>query len=203
MTTNSGLARVDKEFGKDADSCICLHSGLAVNPLDLQVDDIIPEDIAHNLSNQCRFSGSTRVHYSVAEHCVRVTRWVKEKGGSWEDEQWALLHDAAEAYLQDVARPLKNDPYFGKAYRGAEDRAMKVICERFGLPPKIPAIVSDGDVALFAAERRDLMPYNKIWKMWKAPNSLDVPSAEVKPWTPLKAKNEFLSHFHRLFGPDS
>jgi hypothetical protein len=192
---------VDKKlFGKEADSCIVTSTGRLVNPLELKEEDVEPEDIAHALSNQCRFSGHTTQFYSVAEHSVRVAKWVKDRGGSVEDERCALLHDASEAYLVDIPRPLKMDAYFGRTYRGAEERAMKVICRRFGVAPGAPPIVNDGDIAVFTAERRDIMPWHEIWRLWSPPAELDVPSAEIKPWTPAKAKKEWLRRFHLLFG---
>lgn len=202
---DSGIARVNKkEWGKDAGSFVVMApSGRAVNPLDLQVEDILFEDIALSLSNECRFGGKTDPFYSVAEHSVRVARWVKEKGGSPEDEQWALIHDAAEAYLRDMARPLKADPYFGRAHRGAEAKAMSVICERLGIEKKQPAIVGDGDVALFTAERRDLMPRSELWDLWSVPIELDVPQEKICPWTGPRARKEWLRQFIRLFGPGS
>lgn len=212
MPTASGPAKVTKEFGAKAGSLIVMgFSGKAVDPLNLAQEDIVVEDIAFHLANQCRFSGGTGkqngvgrvpVHYSVAEHSVRVTRWVKERGGSTEDQQWATIHDASEAFLSDLARPVKQDPDFAK-FRRAERHLEKVLCERFGLDDTMPAIVKDGDVAVFAAERRDLMPDCWLWDLWSAPPNLDVPQEEIKPWTAQLSFKNYLKLFHRLFGRDA
>src|SRR5574341_694227 len=84
-------------------SYIHTHSGRWVNPLDLQPEDVCIEDICHALSNQCRWSGHTREFYSVGQHCVLASRIVA-KPFKFD----ALLHDGAEGYLQDMAKPLKN-----------------------------------------------------------------------------------------------
>lgn len=183
----------------DSSSHIVTAYGRVVDPLALRVEDIAVEDLAHHLGNQCRFSGAVRKFYSVAEHSVRVTKWVRAHGGSIEECRWALMHDAPEAYLQDMPKPLKENQYFGKAYRGAEARAMAVICERFGLPTTQPEIVHEGDKALFMAERRDLMPKSPQWLLWKIPEHIEVPEHEVRPWGPAKATRKWLELFVALF----
>lgn len=107
-------------------SFIRTFSGKLVDPINLTPDDICIEDIAHALSNQCRFSGHVRRFYSVAEHSVRVMKKCKI------DPLSALLHDASEAYLVDVPRPLKHHPKFG-FYLQVETHATNVIAERFAL----------------------------------------------------------------------
>lgn len=136
------------------------YSGLVMYPLDPRVDEICIEDIAHALSNLCRFTGHTKQFYSVAEHSVRV---------SWEcdpaDALWGLLHDASEAYLADMSRPMKRSPGFGPIYAEAEARLMRVICLKFGLPPECPESVHVADNRLLMSEKRDLMHgCNKPWE---------------------------------------
>jgi hypothetical protein len=97
------------------------HSGLMVDPLHLSIQDIRLEDIAHALSHLCRFTGHTSRFYSVAEHSVWCSRMVHPKFAAH-----ALLHDASEAYLQDIPSPLKHLPEFA-FYRAAETRAQKTI----------------------------------------------------------------------------
>lgn len=171
-------------------------SGVYVNPLDLRAEQIFIEDVAHALAHQCRFVGHTNKFYSVAEHSVRAVRWNRKRGASNTELRWTLLHDASEAYLVDLARPMKIDPYFGKAYRGAEGRAMDVICERFGLERREPACVKEADLAMLAAERRDLMPAGGEWTIL---DGIDVPTERISPWSPRRAKRLFLQEYARLF----
>src|ERR1700693_5499467 len=104
------------------------------NPADIRI-----EDIAHALSNQCRFGGHAREFYSVTEHCVRVSQHCRP-----EDALWGLLHDASEAYLSDVPAPLKVLPAF-KAYRAAERSLQWTIAARFEGAPEQPASITEAD----------------------------------------------------------
>lgn len=169
---------------------ILTASGRYVDPLDLRPHDVCIDDVAHALSNQCRFTGHTRVFYSVAEHCCRVTAAVIAAGHPVETALWALLHDAPEAYLVDLPRPLKHDEEIGAPFRRVEARVMDVVVEAFGLVPFEPAAVKHYDLTLLATERRDLMPATGDWLI------LDQypPLAEtIVPLLPEQARAEFLS----------
>ena len=86
------------------------------------IDDVAIEDIAHGLAYQCRFNGQTREFYSVAQHSVMVMNLVSE-----EHRLAALLHDAAEAYLGDMVKPLKN---LFPAFSEIESKVMAIIGQR-------------------------------------------------------------------------
>lgn len=178
-----------------------MASGKVVDPLNLQTGDVLLHDIAHHLGNSCRFSGGTDPFYSVAEHSVRVTRWVRQQSGSIEDQRWALVHDASEAYLVDLPKPLKADPAFGRAFRRVEASIERVVAEKFSLTGTIPSIVHDGDKCLYAAEVRDLMPPSPQWDEWEIPAELQakVPIHEIKPWGAAKGRRKFLLEFEKLF----
>src|ERR1039457_118422 len=87
------------------DGFIGTFSGLRFWPLDPNPEKILIDDIAHALAHQCRFGGHASRFYSVAEHSVHVSRLCPP-----EDALWGLLHDASEAYLVDLPRPLKQLP---------------------------------------------------------------------------------------------
>jgi hypothetical protein len=169
-------------------------TGRRFRPLDPVVEDIDIRDIAHALSHQCRFSGHTIAHYSVAEHSVRVRELLERRGASRVVQLWGLLHDASEAYLVDIPSPLKCTPVFD-AYREAEARLMLAICQRFELSQIEPPEVKKADGELVATEARDLMAYRP--EHWIGLKEAPLPGV-IKPWTSASARNEFLAAFEEL-----
>jgi hypothetical protein len=131
-----------------------VFTGKAVYPLDLRPEDIDPLDIAHSLALQCRFNGHCKRFYSVAEHCLRVLRYVRGTtlGPLELEHKWALMHDAAEAYMTDIPRPIKRSI---SGWKGIEEDIERVISERFGIPLPIPDVVKHADGVLLATEARD------------------------------------------------
>lgn len=103
------------------------YTGARFYPLEPDAGLIRIEDIAHSLSMQCRYTGHTSRFYSVAEHSLILA---KEFHTGWHYRLVALLHDAAEAYLSDIPRPLKRLPEFA-FYREAEDRLQEMIFDKF------------------------------------------------------------------------
>jgi 5'-deoxynucleotidase YfbR-like HD superfamily hydrolase len=168
-------------------------SGVRFRPLAPLSADVKLQDIAHALSHQCRFSGHTRDFYSVAEHSVRVS-WLLERWGHTKQTQlWGLMHDASEAYLQDVASPLKRQALF-EPYRAAERELMRVICHAFELPSKQPAAVTEADLVLLATEARDLMKC--VPEHWAGLMAQTAPLTEkIVPWAPREARRKFFSRF--------
>lgn len=163
------------------------YTGKRVDPLDLQPEDIDIRDIAHSLSQQCRFGGHTRHHYSVAQHSVLVSRYCLP-----EDALWGLLHDASEAYVVDLPRPVKHADELA-AYREIERRAMGVICDRFGLPRETPWSVKQTDDILCATEQRDLMGYTST-------RDVQPLSQYIYPHQSTTAEMMFLDRFDVLGG---
>ena len=152
-------------------------------PLDPRPEEIDIEDIAHSLAHQCRFAGHCRFFYSVAQHSVLVSKVVPP-----EHAAWGLLHDAAEAYLVDLPRPIKRYSEMGDLYREIEGRLMRVICERFGLSAKEPLSVKFADDVLLMTEKRDVMPPSP--EPWR--ETAEPMEQIIRPWTPNRAKIEFL-----------
>jgi uncharacterized protein len=112
---------------------IRLHSGALFDFLNPEASKFTIEDIAHGLSNICRYAGQCSRFYSVAEHSVYVSETAKGF------EYPALMHDAAEAFLGDVSGPLKRlVPEFKKI----EIEIERVIFSRFGLEWPPPAEVT-------------------------------------------------------------
>jgi hypothetical protein len=164
-------------------------TGRAVYPLAPKHADFCVEDIAHALSNICRFGGHCREFYSVAEHSVLVSQ-ICDK----EDALWGLLHDASEAYLGDIVRPLKYQPEM-QAYRELEIETQHVICEVFGLHPNQPPSVTRADNVALATEGRDLMSLGAL-----GTNLIEdpLPNFKVYPLTPRQARQLFLDRYREL-----
>lgn len=165
------------------------YTGKQFFPLEPRHEDIEIVDIAHALSNLCRYGGHTNWFYSVAQHCVLVSENLP-----FEYALHGLLHDASEAYLIDVPRPIKHSDGM-KAYRECEANLERVIFERFGLDPSMPEIVKVMDNRLLRTEQRDLMkPPPAAWQ------DLGVGALETRiiPLLPDGAKREYLRTFHKL-----
>ncbi len=161
-------------------------------PVDPRPEDIDILDIAHALSHLCRFAGHVTRFYSVAEHCVRVSRL-----GSPHDRMLALaglLHDATEAYVVDVPRPLKR---FLPGYAEIEARVARCVEARFDLETGIldHAMVKGWDETLLATEARDLMGGESAgkWRLWARP----LPE-RIEPLTSEQAREAFLARFNEL-----
>lgn len=171
-------------------------TGKAFYPLDPRPDEIDAEDIAHALSMICRYGGQSRYFYSVAEHSVHVSEWVESVAGPY-DALWALLHDAPEAYIGDMVRPIKRLPQM-QVYRDADDLLMGVICYKFGLDPTFPEVVHEADGRILLDERAKLFS-GKPPKLWYQDTDGTQPlGVQIGCWTPAKARSEFWTRLTRL-----
>jgi len=164
------------------------YTGKRIDLLNPTPDDICIEDIAHALSMQCRFSGHCKEFYSVAQHSVFVSKICDEK-----DALYGLLHDASEAYLVDIPKPLK---YSGKfnVYLQFEDKMMKVIYQHFKLSGEEPESVKMADRVMLMTEARDLATkFNPVdW------GKVDPAAFTIKAVSYEEAKKMFLKRFQEL-----
>lgn len=165
------------------------YTGRAFYPADPRPEDIDPADIAHALSLTCRYGGHVKQMYSVAEHCVLMSYAVPAHATAW-----ALLHDATEAYIGDVIRPLKT---FMPEYRAMENRLMRVICERFGLPFACPASVTEADNRILLDERAALM--GEPPQPW-AVEHLEPLGVDIRGWMPDEAEWRYRTRLRELLG---
>jgi hypothetical protein len=167
-------------------SWIQTYTGRRFDPLDAAIEAVDIADIAHSLSLQCRFNGHCRAFYCVADHSLRVSEAVPP-----DLALWGLLHDAAEAYLGDLPRPIKQE---ASMFREAEDRLLEIIARRFGLSWPMPDPVRRADNALLATELRDLMgPPPEPWPLRAAP----LPG-RIVPLGPAEAEAAFLARYRGL-----
>lgn len=160
-------------------------------PLDARPEEVDIDDIAHALSMLCRFNGHCNRFYSVAEHSVHVSCIVDPVHA-----KLGLLHDAAEAYVADVARPIKPFiPNFGSIER----RLMTVIAARFwlGSITHIDVVLADNEM-LFT-EKAVLMPNSPApWSGQVQP----LDTRMIQCWSPERARIEFIQRFNTLWMPD-
>lgn len=166
------------------------YTGRKFWPMDPRSDEVCIRDIAHSLSLQCRFAGHCRRFYSVAEHSVLIARWVRGQTDA-QTALWGLLHDASEAYLIDVPRPVKP---FLSGYKAAESKVMAAVCQRFGLPLRMPAVVHEADDRIIADELVNLVPM-----AWHARHD-DPLGVTLRYWSPAEAEVEFLETFRAMTG---
>ncbi len=165
-------------------------------PFDPRPEEMHIEDIAHALSNTCRFNGHISRFYSVAEHSVHMADQLSDKGKN--TQRWALLHDATEAYIGDMVRPLKHSSVL-EAFRDTEDVIHICVAKKFGLSITIPKLVHEMDNVMCSTERRDLIYGTAPWKSMPPPLARDrfeIPSRDIYP---KEAKAMFLRKFYELW----
>lgn len=165
---------------------------------DVRAIDIV--DIAHALSQQCRFAGHCGMFYSVAEHSVHVLRRVQQLCGEYPLDtpqlqaiyRTALLHDAHEAYVCDLPAPLKW--VVGPEYDRLEHIAKGVVAEAFDLPDDEILAVKQADLELLATEASQIMA--------DPPQDWDLPhpplELRVRCWAPQQARFRFLDRARQL-----
>lgn len=150
--------------------------------------DIDINDIAHALSMICRFGGHTKYHYSVAQHSVYVSRLVPKPL-----RMAALLHDAAEAYIGDMVRPVKTMMH---GFQKIEAIIATSVRLKYGLT--LDEVNHDdihqADLAMLATERQQLM--RELDLPWPILNNIEPAEIHIKPMMPNEARDLFLLTFH-------
>lgn len=153
------------------DKCaISTYTGKWVNPETASEKDISIDDIAHSLSLICRFTGHCNWFYSVGQHSLNVSFILSREDlgftySSDKDKRLTmlagLLHDAPEAYIGDIARPVKFLlSRYTKQMKEIEDRLMGVIVKKFELSGANWSYVKRADNLMVVTEAWQLMPDN-------------------------------------------
>ncbi len=189
---------------------IMVHGGNYVEPLNMSAAHIDIEWVAHSLANLGRYTGHTHMPtwgglarriwrrfynptalYSVAQHCVLGSMWLEEQGYGPEYCLGFLLHDATEAVVNDLARPVK---HLLPSYIEAEKHAAPLFARSLGVRYDVMDApeVHWMDRVMCATEQRDLMRDPK-WPGWPAPSE-----HRIEPWLPAKAKRMYLARYHYL-----
>jgi len=165
------------------------YTGKKVDPFRMTADDVCIEDIAHSLSQICRFNGHCCAFYSVAQHSIYVASILPP-----ELKFVGLMHDATEAYCGDMIRPIKVSM---PTYKSLEYVIWLAIAQKYDLPTELPKEVKAADNSMLMTERRDLLKWT--------PDDWNVPEQPqdffVYPKPSRQAEANFLSFFHRLHKP--
>ena len=172
---------------KENKDWIQTYSGLKFYPL-VPAGAILIRDIAHALAMQCRYGGHSLWHYSVAQHSVLVSQIVPPSMALS-----GLLHDASEAYLVDLPRPVKHSRYLD-GYREIEERLEEQIAKAFELPYPFPQEVKEADLEVYYSEARAL--FTKVHPDWEIP--IPKVNIEIATLNPYEAEVLFLDRFKEL-----
>ena len=171
-------------------STIRLRSGKYFDLANPKPDQFEFADIAVALSRLPRFNGQCGADYKVAEHCCRCA-FQSELDGCGNDEYLAvLMHDAAEAFVGDMTRPLKG--LIGPLYSAIEKAVQNAIGERFGIDfQRHAALIKEIDNAMLIAERRHWFTADGVeWAGEKTARVL-TPKFNVAPWAAWKCEEVF------------
>jgi len=174
------------------------YSGFRFNfdPNNLEFNDVDIRDIRHSLALQCRWTGHTLFHYSIAQHSCYAfdIAWLKYEDMSLAFE--ALMHDASEAYLTDMSRPIKR---IVPQYNTLQVPIEAYISRCFGLPEVMTEKVAEIDNRLLITEyfqlidcryeirHEGLMEYAKTYPAY--------PFLKIEEWTPRRAEDEFTNRY--------
>ena len=160
------------------------YTGRKFYPLSPRAADICILDICHALSMKCRYTGHCEPFYSVAQHSVLAYENCPEA------PLWALLHDATEAYMPDVAAPIK--PYLPEFIR-MEAEILNTVADVFGLTLPIPDPVHSVDKRLMVAEKHQIMRDSQNWGV----DNLEPLPVRIVAWAPGIARERMISAVRR------
>jgi|SRR6185503_15916877 len=175
-------------------SYIRTFSGVKFYPLDPNPADVLIEDIAHALSRLCRWVGHVPVEqYSVGLHSMHVCDLV---GPNLNHQLAALLHDASEAYLGDIAKPVK---VLLPDYKVAENRLMACISQALGFEFPLPEIVHQADAAALFIEAKAFSKHaDEDIEYVHPPHICFWPLDYFVGIPPSIVEDEFLAHYKKI-----
>ena len=164
-----------------------------MTPCNPREEDIQIEDIAHALSLLCRANGHFPVFFSVAQHCLLCLEEARARGYHKQLQLACLLHDASEAYLSDITRPVKQHL---PQYREIEQRLEKTIYRRF-----LGRELTEEEMSLLKSVDDDMLYYEFYHftgeRLYETPP--EIASEPVFLQLPFEeVEQRFLQEFHRF-----
>ena len=148
-------------------------------------DMVHMDDIVEGLCKIARFNGQTSKFYSVAEHSVLIAHYILKRTGDPRLAYTGLMHDAAEAYIGDMARPVKQTlPGFKEIEIGID----RVVSDRFGTTYPFPDIVKECDSRILVDERKQAM--SDSGNDWGV-DALEPLGVTIEFWSPGQARTAF------------
>lgn len=190
METKVNVTTISKEELK-MDPYIETYMGHRVYFGDITPDKISIIDIAHALSHICRFTGHTKEFYSVAQHSVLVA----DAQTTLPEKRAGLLHDASEAYVNDLPSPLKACTDLGD-YKNLENRFHDVINQRYKVDDGMTPNIKKADLQALFTEKRDVLANDSDWGWGE---EIEVFDEVIVPLSSKEAKALFLKRFIELF----
>lgn len=159
-------------------------------PLNPKPEHVFIEDIAHQISQKVRYTGACEWLYSVGQHSILMAREAPQHM-----KLRALMHDASEAYLPDVARPIKDDL---PGFREIENRVLNAIFRRFDIPNDPGGIVKTLDNRILVDEKMQVMKDTGL--NWVQILGCEPLGVAIKRWEPEYTERLFLKMFYELKG---
>lgn len=168
-------------------------TGIAFEPLNPTPNMFALKDIAVALSQNNRFSGMTKYPYSVAQHSCYVADWVMRETGDPLLAFAGLWHDAMEAQIGDMIKPIK---VLNPGFTAIEERGLAVAAEKYGFPFPLPEVVHRADLVVLANESAALFDGHP--RPWNLPYPPDE-ALEITPWSPLFARTMWFTRHTALW----
>jgi 5'-deoxynucleotidase YfbR-like HD superfamily hydrolase len=191
---------------KSKENYLISPSGKEISVLHPKPEDITLPDIGLGLATEYRFKRRTVFPYTVAQHSWSVATLLRQSPAVPDDRKLllaraGLLHDASEAYIGDIIKPLKT---VLPDYQKIEDAWMRAVFSRFNLPFELLSddLLKEADYVAYAVEVSALVPNSKVYGFAKRDlarlvstamkHSADAWLDTPRPWNDTMSANRFL-----------
>jgi len=175
-------------MGTKKSTWISTFSGKQFDVFNPRVEDVDIEDIAMGLANTCRFRGFVKRWYSVAEHSILMYDLLPQ-----DLRIYGLLHDAAEAYMGDLPKPIKRGlPLIDDIETGI----LRCVAQKFGLQlnPFFDGRLKRMDWELCVREAEILLPNKTVG--WADVAEMKLGKIDLMGWDRIVAQEQFLDTFY-------